>query len=143
MRKNSIKNTRINGEVKRELSNLISREIKDPRIHPMTSVVAVEVAPDLKTAKVYISVMGDEEAKKETYQGLKSAASFIRGQLAKNLNLRNTPELTFIMDNSIEYGVNMTKLIDEVNAHSHDIENITDDEEPDEESDEESDEDLD
>ena len=116
MRKNSIKNTRINGEVKKELSNLISREIKDPRIHPMTSVVDVEVAPDLKTAKVYISVMGDEKAKKETYQGLKSAASFMRGQLARNLNLRNTPELIFIIDNSIEYGINISKLIDEVNS---------------------------
>lgn len=118
MRKNSIKNTRINGEVKKELSNLISREIKDPRIHPMTSVVDVEVAPDLKTAKVYISVMGDEKAKNDTYQGLKSAASFMRGQLAKNLNLRNTPELIFIIDNSIEYGINISRLIDKVSAQS-------------------------
>lgn len=116
MRKNSIKNTRINGEVKKELSILINREIKDPRINPMTSIVDVEVAPDLKTAKVYISVMGDEESKKETYEGLKSAASYMRGQLARNLNLRNTPELTFIIDNSIEYGVNMSKLIDEINS---------------------------
>lgn len=118
MRKNSIKNTRINGEVKKELSNLISREIKDPRIHPMTSVVDVEVAPDLKTAKVYISVMGDENTKNETYRGLKSAASFMRSQLAKNLNLRNTPELIFIIDNSIEYGINISKLIDEVNSQT-------------------------
>lgn len=94
----------------------------------MTSVVAVEVAPDLKTAKVYISVMGDEEAKNETYQGLKSAASFMRGQLAKNLNLRNTPELNFIIDNSIEYGINMSKLIDEVNAQSSQNDNDMDDE---------------
>jgi len=116
MRKNSIKNTRINGEVQRELSMLISRgEIKDPRINPMTSVVAVEVAPDLKHAKVYISVLGDEESRKATLAGLKSAAPFIRGQLARTINLRNTPELTFIMDQSIEYGVNMSKLIDEVN----------------------------
>src|SRR5690606_19371723 len=119
MRKNSIKNTRINGEVKKELSILINREIKDPRINPMTSIVDVEVAPDLKTAKVYISVMGDEESKKETYEGLKSAASYMRGQLARNLNLRNTPELTFIIDNSIEYGVNMSKLIDEINSQQN------------------------
>ena len=118
MRKNSIKNTRINGEVQKVLSTLISREIKDPRISPMTSVVAVEVAPDLKTAKVYISVLGDEEARENTKRGLKSAASFMRGQLAKTLNLRNTPELTFIIDNSIEYGVNISKLIDEVNRKS-------------------------
>lgn len=115
MRKNSIKNTRINVEVQKELSVLISREIKDPRINPMTSVVHAEVSPDLKTAKVYISVLGDEESKKSTLAGLKSASSFIRGQLAKNLNLRNTPELSFVIDNSIEYGVHMSKLIDEVN----------------------------
>ena len=118
MRKNSIKNTRINGEVQKVLSTLISREIKDPRINPMTSVVAVEVAPDLKTAKVYISVLGDEESKENTKRGLKSAASFMRGQLAKTLNLRNTPELTFVIDNSIEYGVNISRLIDEVNRKS-------------------------
>lgn len=115
MRKNSIKNTRINVEVQRELSNLISREIKDPRINPMTSVVSVDVSPDLKTAKVYISVLGDEESKNSTRLGLKSASSYIRGQLAKSLNLRNTPELTFVIDNSIEYGVTMSALIDSVN----------------------------
>lgn len=114
MRKNSIKNTRINGEVQKELSRLISQEIKDPRINPMTSVVAVEVAPDLKHAKVYISVLGDEESRKSTREGLRSAAPFMRSQLAKTINLRNTPELTFVMDQSIEYGVNMSKLIDEV-----------------------------
>lgn len=118
MKKNSIKNTRINMEVQKELSMLISRDIKDPRINPMTSIVHVEVAPDLKTAKVYISVLGDEQSKNDTLAGLKRASSFIRGQLAKNLNLRNTPELTFVLDNSIEYGVHMSRLIDEVNAGS-------------------------
>lgn len=117
MKKNSIKNTRINGEVQKELSIIISREIKDPRIDPMTSVVSVEVTPDLKQAKVYISVLGDEEKQKETIQGLKSAAPYIRGLLAKTVNLRNTPELNFILDQSIEYGVNMSKLIDEVNKN--------------------------
>jgi ribosome-binding factor A len=120
MRKNSIKNTRINEEVKRELSSLISREIKDPRINPMTSVVSVDVATDLKTAKVYISVLGDEESKASTLAGLKSAASFMRGQLAKTLNLRNTPELHFIIDNSIEYGVHISRLISEINEKDND-----------------------
>ncbi len=114
MRKNSIKNTRINGEVLKELSSIIRGEIKDPRIHPMTSVMAVEVAPDLKTCKAYISVLGNDEAKKATITGLKSAGGYIRRQLAKNLNLRNTPEIRFILDESIEYGVNMSKMIDEV-----------------------------
>ena len=114
MRKNSIKNTRINGEVLKELSSIIRGEIKDPRIHPMTSVMAVEVAPDLKTCQAYISVLGNDEANKATITGLKSAEGYIRRQLAKNLNLRNTPEIRFILDESIEYGVNMSKMIDEV-----------------------------
>ena len=114
MRKNSIKNTRINGEVQKELSPIIRGEIKDPRIHPMTSVMAVEVAPDLKTCKAYISVLGNQEAKEATIRGLNSAEGYIRRQLARNLNLRNTPEIRFILDESIEYGVNMSKLIDDV-----------------------------
>lgn len=114
MRKNSIKNTRINGEVQRELSNIIRGEIKDPRINPLTSVVAVEVAPDLKTCKAYISVLGDEESKAKTLAGLKSAEGFIRSKLAKTVNLRNTPEIRFVLDQSIEYGVKMSKMIDEV-----------------------------
>lgn len=113
MRKNSIKNTRINSEVQRELANIIRGEIKDPRIHPLTSVVTVEVAPDLKTCKAYISVLGDQEAQEKTLEGLNSAVGYIRRQLAKNLNLRNTPEIRFIMDQSIEYGVHMSKLINE------------------------------
>ncbi len=136
MRKNSIKNTRINGEVQKELSTLISREIKDPRINPMTSVVAVEVSPDLKTARVYISVLGDDESKASTLKGLKSAASFMRGQLAKSLNLRNTPELSFVIDNSIEYGVHMSKLIDEVNKNtSEHAENLSEDDDDEAEND--------
>lgn len=119
MRKNSIKNTRINGEVQKELSNIIRSEIKDPRINPMTSVVAVEVAPDLKTCKAYISVLGDEESQKNTLAGLKSAEGYIRRELARTVNLRNTPEIRFILDQSIAYGVNMSKLIDDVVSGIH------------------------
>ena len=114
MRKNSIKNTRINAEVQRELSSILRSEIKDPRIGTMTSVTGAQVAPDLKTCRVYISVLGDERVKEETILGLKSAEGYIRRMLARNLNLRNTPELTFVLDQSIEYGVHMSKLIDEV-----------------------------
>ena len=114
MRKNSIKNTRVNAEVHKELAEIIRNGIKDPRIQPMTSVTAVEVAPDLKTCKAYISVLGDAEAKKDTLAGLRSAESYIRRQLAKTVNLRNTPEIRFILDESIEYGVTMSKLFDEV-----------------------------
>ena len=115
MRKNSIKNTRINGEVQRELSRIISREIKDPRIAPMTSVVDAVVTSDLKQCKAYISVLGNNE---ETMKGLNSAVGYIRRELAHSINLRNTPEITFILDDSIEYGVNMSKKIDELNHGS-------------------------
>ena len=80
----------------------------------MTSVVAVEVAPDLKTCKAYISVLGDEKAQQDTIKGLQSAEGYIRRELARTVNMRNTPEITFIMDQSIEYGVNISRKIDEV-----------------------------
>ena len=122
MRKNSIKNTRINGEVQRELSTIIRQEIKDPRIHMMTSVTQTEVAPDLKTCKAFISVLGNEEEKKNTIAGLRSAEGYIRRLLAKNLNLRNTPEIHFILDDSIAYGVHMSRLIDEVQKNAPETE---------------------
>ena len=104
MRKRSIKNTRVNTEVQRELSEIIRRGLKDPRVAPWTSVVAVEVAPDLKTCKAYISVLGDVKAQEDTIKGLRSAEGLIRRELARPL----------ILDQSIEYGVNMSKKIDEV-----------------------------
>ena len=122
MRKDSVKNTRVNGEVHRVLAEVIRSEIKDPRIHPMTSVVSVEVAPDLKTCKAWVSVLGDEDSQKNTIEGLKSAEGYIRSLLAKKINLRNTPEIRFILDQSIAYGVSvnspgvsMSKKIDEIN----------------------------
>ena len=114
MRKNSVKNTRINGEVQKELANLIRGEIKDPRISPWTSVVSVEVSPDLKTCKAWISVLGGEDEIENTLKGLNSAEGFIRRELAHRINLRNTPEIRFIMDQSIAYGVDMSKKIDDV-----------------------------
>lgn len=117
MRKNSIKNTRVNGEVQRVLAEIIRGQIKDPRISPLTSVVAVEVSPDLKTAKAWISVLGDEKAQADTLAGLKSAEGYIKSKLAKEINLRNTPQITFVIDQSIAYGVNMTRKIDEVNKN--------------------------
>ncbi len=122
MRKNSLKNTRINGEVQRELANIIRGDIKDPRISPLTSVVSVEVAPDLKTCKAYISVLGDKKAQEDTIAGLKSAQGYIKNRLAKEINLRNTPEIKFILDQSIEYGVAMSRKIEELTAHLSDEE---------------------
>ena len=122
MRKNSIKNTRINGEVQRVLADIIRGEIKDPRINPLTSVVAVEVAPDLKNCKAYISVLGDDESAADTLAGLNSAKGFIKNRLAKTINLRNTPDITFVMDQSIAYGVEMSRKIAEINKDIKDEE---------------------
>ena len=120
MKKNSTKNQRINQEVMRELAEIIRNEIKDPRIAPMTSVVSVEVAPDLKTCRAYISVYGQEDALEKTLEGLMSAEGYIRRTLARNLNLRNTPEIRFLGDRSISYGVEMTKKIEEIMAKTED-----------------------
>ena len=114
MRKNSVKNRRINDEVMKALLEIIRGDLKDPRISPLTSVVAVNVAPDLKTCKAWISVYGDADAGRRTMEGIRSASGFIRGELARRVNLRNTPELTFLFDDSIAYGVAMSKKIDEV-----------------------------
>ncbi len=128
MRKNSVKNVRINGEVQKALSEIIRTEVKDPRIRPMTSVTEVSVAPDLKTCKVYISVLGAEDELKETVKGLRQAAPFIRSQLARRVNLRNTPELSFYGDPSIAHGVELIRKIDEAVAAIPEREEETDDE---------------
>ena len=141
MRKNSVKNRKINDEVRRVLAQIISGGIKDPRISPMTSVLAVEVAPDLKTCQAWVSVYGDEDKKKETMEGLKSASGFIRGELARRVNLRNTPQLQFILDDSIAYGVEMSRRIDDVLAADRRAEELRVDE-PEEESFDSSEEDL-
>lgn len=114
MRKTAHKYDRVGSEIRKELSEIINYEIKDPRISVMTSVTDVEVTPDLKYCKVFISVLGDEEAEKSTIEGLRSAAGFIRKKLAASVNLRNTPELNFVSDTSIRYGIEMSKRIDEV-----------------------------
>ena len=115
MRKNSVKNRRINDEVQRTLSEIL-RELKDPRVSSLTSVMAVDVAPDLKTCKVWVSIYGSKEEIDNTMAGIRSANGFIRGELARRVNLRNTPELRFFADDSIAYGVSMSHRIDEVTA---------------------------
>jgi len=115
-------NSRRNAEVRRELAQIIQYEINDPRVSAFASVTAVEVAPDLKTMKAWISVMGDDKQKADTMAGLKSAEGYIKGCLARGVNMRNTPEIRFILDESMEYGARMSKLIDETIN-----ENISDD----------------
>ena len=101
---------KINGEVMRELANVI-RELKDSRIPVMTSVVSVNVTNDLRYAKAYISVMGDEKTKQKAMDGLNSAAGFIRREIGKRVILRYTPEFVFEADDSIEHGSHIDKLL--------------------------------
>ena len=101
---------RISEEVRRELSAVI-RELKDPRIPMMTTVVQVRVTKDLKFAKAYISVFGDEKAHKYALAALHSASGFIRREIGSRLNLRNTPEFTFVEDDSIEYGAHINEIL--------------------------------
>ncbi len=114
MRKGSVKNNRINAEVQKEISSILQNELKDPRVDPMTSVIDCDVTPDLKYCKVFVSVMGNEEARKKTMEGLNASAPFFRRRLAQTVNLRNTPEIRFVLDDGIEYGMNLSKLIEEV-----------------------------
>lgn len=116
MKKGSIKNTRINSEVRKEMASIISNGIKDPRISPMTSVTDAKVTPDLKYCTVYISVLGGEKAEQETMEGLKNAVGFIRRELAHTVNLRITPEIRFVLDKSMEYGEHIDRLINQLNA---------------------------
>ena len=112
--KNNTRMIRINDEIKKELSEIVRSELKDPRIGVMTSVLKVETTNDLKYCKVYISVLGDDEQKKEVMEGLKNASGFIRKQVATRINLRNTPEFKFELDDSLEYSIRISELIDEV-----------------------------
>ena len=115
MKKNSVKNHRLNAQVQRDLSEII-RSLSDPGISPMTTVTRVEITPDLKFGKVYISVIGSEEDLDETMAGIKRAAGYIRRELAHTANLRITPELTFVPDRSIAEGIRMAARIDAVLA---------------------------
>ncbi len=110
--------TRINDEILRETANIIRQELKDPRIGVMTSVVKVDTTNDLKYCKIYVSVMGDDKQKDEVLEGLKNASGFIRKQIASRINLRNTPEIKFILDDSLEYSLKISKLIDEANGNA-------------------------
>ena len=114
MKKGSIKNNRINGEVLRELSSIIRDEVKDPRIDPLLTVTRAEVTPELQFCKCYVSSLGSDEMLEDSIEGLKSAGGFIRRELAHRVNLRKTPELQFVADRSMEYAIEMSKKIEEL-----------------------------
>ena len=106
---------RINEEVRRVISEIIRNELKDPRVSTLCSVVSAEVTPDLKFAKVFISVLGSDEEKKNTLAGLNSAAGYIRRELGNRIDLRNNPEVHFEIDKSIEHGARILDILSEIN----------------------------
>lgn len=118
MRKVNTRMIRINDEIQREAANIIRSEVKDPRIGSLTSVIKAETTSDLKYCKIYVSVFGNDEEKDAVMKGLKNASGFIRHLLAERINLRNTPELIFKLDDSLEYAMKMDKLINEISKGS-------------------------
>lgn len=110
------RNSRLSEEIKKTISNVIQNELKDPRIPMLTSVTNVDVTKDLKYAKVFISVYGNDEQKAKCIEGLKSSAGFIRKEIGSSIKMRHIPELVFELDNSIEYGLHISKILNEINA---------------------------
>lgn len=112
--------SRIAEEFKRELSHIIKNDIRDPRIAEFTSILSVDITKDLRYAKVYISVLGDEKQSSDTISGLKSAAGFIRKEIGRRIKLKYTPEILFELDKSIERGIYITNLIKKTNQSGED-----------------------
>jgi ribosome-binding factor A len=105
---------RLSEEMRKVISGIIQNEIKDPRIPMLTSVTKVDVTKDLRYAKIFISVLGNDEQKSKCIEGLKSAAGYIRKETGSRIKMRYTPELIFEIDNSIEYGLHISEILKEV-----------------------------
>ena len=110
---------RVNHLIRQEISQLLQRQVKDPRLENFIAVTEVETTPDLRYAKVFVSYMGSQEEKQEMLKGLEAAAHFLRNQLARRLRLRRIPQLSFEWDDSIERGTHLLQLIDEVSTHTN------------------------
>lgn len=113
---------RIAAEMKKEISDILQRDLKDPRIPELLSVVSVDLSRDLRYAKIYVSMIGNAEEKQNALEGLRSAAGFIRREIGQRIKVHHTPEMLFEMDSSIEYGAYMSALInrtlkDDENKH--------------------------
>ena len=112
-RKKSNRMERVNEELKKEISSVIDLKLKNPNITGMISVTKVKTSPDLKFARVYISIL-NSKSKKNTLEGLKNASGFIRSEIARNVNLRYTPELVFEIDDTMEYGAKIENILSEI-----------------------------
>lgn len=105
---------RINEEVRREVSDIIQHELKDPRVNTMVSVTKVDVTKDLRYAKIYVSIFGDEESKNSTLEALKNSSGFIRREVGHRINLRYTPEMLIQLDNTIEQGMHIDQILSKI-----------------------------
>ena len=108
---------RINELLRAEISDLLQRELKDPRIGGLVSITEVDVSPDLRNAKVFVSVLGEEAEQESTMEAFAAAARYLRQQLKKRLTLRRTPELTFLRDDSLERGAHILALLDQAETN--------------------------
>ena len=108
------RNNRINEEVRKELSDVIRNDLKDPRINAMVSITSVDVTKDLRYAKVYVSIFGNEEEKKSTLSALKSSSGFLRRELGSRINLRYTPQIIIEVDESIAHGMHIDELLHKI-----------------------------
>ena len=113
MNKNSNRLGRIDEELKKEISSIITYDLKNPNITGMISVTKAKITPDLKYAKVYVSILNSKNVK-ETLAGLKKSSGFVRSEVAKRINLRITPEIIFVLDDSMEYGERIDKILKEI-----------------------------
>ena len=119
MPKNEARLNRVNEELKKELSQVLNYELKNPNVTGMISVTRVKITPDFKYAKVYVSILNSKNIKK-TVEGLQESSGFIRSRLAKTVNLRITPELVFEIDDSMEYGAKIESILKELNVNKED-----------------------
>jgi len=111
---------KINEEIRRILSDIIRKDIKDPRVSGMVSIVRVDTSKDLRHAKVYVSVMGEDHEAERTIEGLSKAAGFIRRELGHEMSAYYVPELTFVLDDSIEYSIDISRKINELHKDRDD-----------------------
>ncbi len=111
--KNSNRLGRIDEELKKEISNIINYELQNPKVTGLISVTRAKITPDLKYAKVYVSILNSKNLK-ETFANLKKSSGFIRTEVAKRINLRITPEIIFVLDDSMEYGAKIDQILKEI-----------------------------
>ena len=114
MPKNEARLNRVNEELKKEISRILTFELKNSKVTGLISVTKAKITPDFKYAKIYVSILNSKNVDK-TMEGLKESSGFIRSQIAKNINLRVTPELTFEIDDSLEYGAKIDRILKEIN----------------------------